>query len=408
MVTSQEFLAGGALLGDALGGGVRAIGQVHRAVAARVFDALPPAATPVRAVHHLLTSSTYGTVRLAHLAIPRLGARAASTFAGPDRPALGASPPGRLALGALNGLWGDRVERRYAALATPMALSTGHADVEVTPRGIRRAVPDPAGRLAVFVHGLCETDRSWWLGAERHYGDAGVSYGGLLHRDLGVTPLYLRYNSGRCIADNARTLSDLLEELVASWPVPVEEIVLVGHSMGGLVIRGACHSGAEADRAWTSSVRHVFCLGTPHLGARLEQRVDLATATLGRWPETRPAAHFLDGRSAGVKDLRHGACAEDDAHGHDTSGFVQQRREEVPFLPHASYYFVAATVLRDVDHPAARWVGDLIVHLPSASGHDRDRRLPFPAGNGARLGRLHHLDLLNHPAVYDQLRQWLA
>ncbi len=46
MVTNAEVLAGGALLGDALGGGVRAIGQVHRAVAGRVFAALPSAVTP--------------------------------------------------------------------------------------------------------------------------------------------------------------------------------------------------------------------------------------------------------------------------------------------------------------------------------------------------------------------------
>ncbi len=363
----------------------------------------------MRAVHDAVTATTYGTVRLAHLAVPRLGARAAvATVTAPDRPALGASPAGRLALGTLNGLWGDRVERRYAALATPMALSTGRSDVEVTEAGIRRAVPHASGRLAVFVHGLCESDRSWWLGAERHHGDPGVSYGSLLSRDLGFTPLYLRYNSGRCIADNARALSDLLEELVAAWPVPVEEIVLVGHSMGGLVVRGACHLGAEAETSWTSAVRHVCCLGTPHLGARLEQRVDLVTSALDRWPETRPAAGFLDGRSAGVKDLRHGACVDDDAHGHDISGFVQQRQEEVPFLPHASYSFVAATVLSDVDHPAAGWVGDLVVHLPSASGHDRDRRLPFLEDHGARLGRLHHLDLLNHPAVYDRLRRWIG
>ena len=408
MVTRDEIRAGGALAGDTLGSGVGAIRHVHRAVADRVFDALTPAATPVRLVHDAVTAATYGTVRAAHLAAPRIGAMAAAAFTADQGAASGTRPAGRLALGTLNGLWGDRVERRYAALATPMALRSDGADVALTGTDVELAYPRATGRLAVFVHGLCENDESWWHGAERRHGDPAVSYGTLLRDEHGFTPLYLRYNTGRCIADNARSLSDLLEELVDLWPVPVEELVLVGHSMGGLVIRGACHTGAEAGRSWPSSVRHVFCLGTPHLGARLEQGVEALATALGRLPETRPAAGFLDARSAGVKDLRHGACVEEDAHGHDLRSFVRRRVQEVPFLEHASYYFIAATVTRDPRHPAAAWVGDLIVHLPSASGRDRDRQLPFPAENGAHLGGMNHLDLLNHPAVYAQLEAWVG
>jgi alpha-beta hydrolase superfamily lysophospholipase len=32
----------------------------------------------------------------------------------------------------------------------------------------------------------------------------------------------------------------------------VSEIALVGHSMGGLVARSACHQAAEAGRSWPS------------------------------------------------------------------------------------------------------------------------------------------------------------
>ncbi len=408
MVTRNEIRAGGALVGDALGGGVRAIRHVHAAIADRVFEALTPGASPVRLVHDAVTAATYGTVQVAHLATPRIGAMAAAAFSTDQGSAGGSRPAARLALGTLNGLWGDRVERRYSALATPMALRSDGADVALTSTDVARTYPQATKRVAVFVHGLCEHERSWWHRAERHHGDPAVSYGTLLRDEHGFTPVYLRYNTGRCIADNARSLSDLLEELVELWPVPVEEMVLIGHSMGGLVIRGACHTGAEAGRSWPAPVRHVFCLGTPHLGARLEQGVEALAVALGRLPETRPAAGFLDTRSAGVKDLRHGACVADDAHGHDPGRFVRRRREEVPFLEHASYYFIAATVTRDPGHPAAAWVGDLIVHPPSASGRDRDRQVPFPAENGAHLGGMNHLDLLNHPAVYAQLAAWVG
>lgn len=408
MVTSGELRAGGALVGDTLGQCVRVVRDVHQAVAGRVFGSVTHAAAPVQLLHDAIAGTAYGTTQVAHVVLPRIGAAAAAPFAPADAPSLSARPAGRLALGAINGLWGDRLERRYPALALPMALRAEGSDVPLSAEGVARAYPEATRSLAVFVHGLCESEESWSLAAESRHGDRRITYGSLLREDLGFTPLYVRYNTGRCIADNARGLAELLEQLVAVWPVPVEEIVLVGHSMGGLVIRGACHTADEAGWSWTASVRHVFCLGTPHLGARLERGVAAAASALDRLPETRPAARWLDARSAGVKDLRHGACVDDDAHGHDAAGLVRMRRAEVPFLEHASYYFVAATLVRDSEHPAADWVGDLLVHLASASGSGEDRHLPFPVENGAHFGGMHHFDLLNHPAVYEQLKRWIA
>lgn len=408
MVTSREVRAGGALVGDVLGEGVRSVREVHAAIAGRVFDALTPAAAPVRVMHDAIAATSYGVTRLAHVAIPRLAALAGSPFIAPGAPSVTARDSGRLAVAALNGLWGDRMQRQYDALALPIALRVAGADVELTAAGVARAFPDATGDLAVFVHGLCETEHSWALAAERHHGEPSVTYGSLLQDDLGITPVFLRYNTGACLDDSARALAELMEQVVAVWPVPVEQVVLVGHSMGGLVIRGACHTGAEAGHSWTEAVRHVFCLGSPHLGARLERGVDAAATALQRLPETRPAARWLDSRSAGVKDLRYGVCLADDERDHtEAARFVRHRRDEVPFLPHAAYYFVSATLARDPDHPAAGMIGDLFVHPSSAAGRGEDRHLPFPAENGAHLGGLHHFDLLNHPAVYEQLKGWI-
>ena len=43
-------------------------------------------------------------------------------------------------------------------------------------------------------------------------------------RSAGWTPVYVRYNTGRRISENGRSLAELLEETVADWPVDVEEI----------------------------------------------------------------------------------------------------------------------------------------------------------------------------------------
>jgi hypothetical protein len=48
--------------------------------------------------------------------------------------------------------------------------------------------------------------------------------------------------------------------------------------------------------------------------------------------------------------------------------------------------------------------------MPSASGrgNGRGRSIPFEVDNGHELSGLTHFDLLNHPAVYEQIRTWLT
>ena len=81
---------------------------------------------------------------------------------------------------------------------------------------------------------------------------------------------------------------------------------------------------------------------------------------------------------------------------------------EVPSLEGATHCFVAATITRSSEHPIARLLGDWLVLEPSASGRGRARRLPFDAEHGMHVGGAHHIALLNHPAVYERLRDWLS
>jgi len=76
-----------------------------------------------------------------------------------------------------------------------------------------------------MVHGLCLNDRHWRRDEHDH--------GAALADDLGLTPLYLRYNTGLHIGDNGRDFAKMLETLLRNWPRPVEELVILGHSMGG-------------------------------------------------------------------------------------------------------------------------------------------------------------------------------
>jgi pimeloyl-ACP methyl ester carboxylesterase len=260
----------------------------------------------------------------------------------------------------------------------------------------------------VFVHGLGETDAAWGYGSPRRSGPPEPRYGTRMERELGYSALYVRYNTGLHISENGRALSRLLDDLVDDWPEPVREIALVGHSMGGLVARSACHYGDAGGAPWVGSLRHVFCLGSPHLGAPLEKGANALAAALARLPETRPLARALNARSAGIKDLRYGSCAEADWRGRDPDEFLRDRCREMPFLESATYYFVGATLSRRPQDPLGAVLGDLLVRFPSASGSGRRRRIGFEVDNGCHLGGLTHLDLLNHPAVYERIEAWLA
>jgi pimeloyl-ACP methyl ester carboxylesterase len=276
---------------------------------------------------------------------------------------------------------------------------------------LREAFPSATGRIVVFLHGLTETEGAWCYKSERHHGRAGVTYGTLLEQDLGLTPLFLRYNTGLHISDNGRRLADLLDRLIEAWPVPVQDLVLIGHSMGGLVARSALHQaggGTAEAHGWTHLVRDTVTLGSPHLGAPLERGVHLLTAQLARLPETRPLARLLALRSVGIKDLRYGACVDEDwSSCEDPDEFLQDRCTEVPFLPDAHYCFMGATLM---DGPVGDALGDLLVRIPSASGrgNGKGRSIPFEAENGHELTGLTHMDLLNHPAVYEQMRTWIT
>jgi pimeloyl-ACP methyl ester carboxylesterase len=308
----------------------------------------------------------------------------------------------------LNGFAGDRLARTGNPLATEMGLRHEGRPLAPDREALAAAFPGATPRLAVFVHGLACNESLWRLHSERHYGDARTTYGTRLRDDLGHTPLYVRYNSGLHISENGLGLARLLERVVAAWPTAVDEIVVVGHSMGGLVTRSACHYGREAGLDWTRAVGHVVFLGAPHLGAPLEKAAHVAAWVLGRSDVTLPFANALNARSAGIKDLRFGALLDEHWSDDDLDALLVDRTDDVPLLDGANHYFVAATITRDRRHPLGVLMGDLLVRTASASGRGRYRRIRFPLEHGRHVGPMTHLQLLNHPDVYEQLRRWLG
>ncbi len=371
---SQTELRALAALGfDELRLATGGLGHMHRAIAGRAFRAVGPGAALVRPVHEAITRGVYAGLGMGSRAIGMAAAAAA-----PPRE-LSTTPRGSAMIAAITGLRGDALELEHNPLAQPIAVRVAGEPVPPEPGPLAAAFPDATPRIVVFLHGLMETEFAW-----------GVrdTYGTRLRQDLGVTPVYVRYNSGRRIADNGRDLSELMDELVESWPCEVEGIALVGHSMGGLVIRCACHQATGDGARWIGLARQSVSLGTPHMGAPLEQAVHALTAGLDRVPETRTFANFFNRRSEGIRDLR--------------------RALMLPLCDGVRHCYVSATITRSDRHPVGRLIGDTLVLTASASGRSRTQRIPFEEEYGMHVGGAHHFALLNHPAVYERLRDWLA
>ncbi len=343
-------------------GGVGTVPElVHRGIAAAVYESLGL------------------TLRTASKGFDKA---AAAGFGAP----LEATPKGRFVTSAVNGLIGDKLLQERPQLAIPMAVRLHGRDVEPDADRLREAFPEASGQLVFFLHGLCENEAYFDRGRER----TGTTYGEMLAGE-GWTPLFLRSNSGLSLRENGVALSALAQRLVEAWPVPVTRIALVGHSLGGLVIRAAgAVSAPDPETDWNRLVTDVVTLGTPHLGAPIAYGVGQGSKGLGRLPETAAFGRILDWRSVGVHDLVTGLTAD------------------VAPLPHARYHLVCATLSASQRHPVGHVVGDLLVRPRSAYGRDKQGRELFPGADVLHVGRTDHFGLLNHPDVHDALRRWLA
>jgi len=300
--------------------------------------------------------------------------------------------PGRDAVvAALNGACGDYLARTGNPLAIEMSLRLRGRPIDAArpADSILAAAGIPAaGRLLILVHGLGRNDLQWRR--------RGHDHGDVLAEELGCTVLYLRYNSGLPIGENGRAFSALLETLVGEWPCALDELAIVGHSMGGLVARSACFYAGEQGHAWPERLRKLVFLGTPHHGSPLERGGQRLDQVLDLSPYSAPLTRLGKARSAGIQDLRHGTIT--------TGG-----PDFVPLPEGVECYAAAATLASRRSVLAERLVGDGLVPLDSALGRHPDaaRTLGFAKSHqwiGYETG---HLELLSRPEVCAQLRAWL-
>lgn len=403
------------LVHDAVGAVARLVEDTQDGVASQalaLIGAVEPLRAPaeaIDAVRKLGTRLTVGSVQTINEAV-RVALDACVATLPEDGPAAAAAQAtvAEALLGAVNGVVGDHLRAQGNGLDLGMQLRFrdryfGLDDVSEALAGV------PTAKLAVFVHGLAVTEAGWTIGAEAAWGDPKQTYATMLEAELGYTPIFVRYNSGLHISENGRALAAHLEALVRGAPEPVRELALIGHSMGGLLARSATHYAAP-DAAWTSALRHVFTLGTPHLGSPLEKAGRLIEGALGSvaTPATQVLAAVARQRSAAIRDLGDGLLVDEDWVGEDPADWLAKPRTEVAFLDGVTYVFIGATVTADPQSAGGKALGDLLVRLPSSTHEDvRCEHETFVLERHV-LGGADHVALQNHPKVYALIRDELA
>lgn len=363
-----------------------------------------PPFLPSTPIQHLITGVskiTFGTIKLA----TRLIGGGLDKALGQLHTVLGgntASEEKENVLAILNGVIGDYLLSSENPLSIPMQFRFQGEPLSLDADGIKTAYPAVNGKILLLVHGLCMNDLRW--NRQEH------NHGLALAQELGLTPVYVHYNSGRHISENGQALSLLLEQLLAAWPVPVEQLQLVAHSMGGLVSRSAIHYGQQAKLSWTSHLKKLVCLGTPHHGAPLEQAGNYLDLILEATPYVKPFARLGKIRSAGITDLRYGNLVETDWLGKDRFERQADSRTPIPLPPKVACYSIAASLGKKSSDLSVRLLGDGLVRLDSALGkHDNPKQnLGFKKPSTFIIYEKNHVDLLNDQQVYQKIKTWLT
>ena len=392
------------VLNTALQATTSSVQAMHQAIAGKTFDSLqlvPGLAVPTRivqGVHDAISQGVYAAVRHG-------GGAAFALAAGVERMTTDSTrqPQGKeLAVrSALNAAMGDKLEASGSPLAVQMGLFADGAPLAIS----KAALADLPARVCVFVHGLACDEQSWNLRSDAWGASpwattlslgAPIRYGALLKSELGMGSIYLRYNTGLAIENNAQQLTALLTQVARAAP-QVREWVLIGHSMGGLIARAALALARSERQAWAARAPMLICLGSPHQGAPLEKIGHLTSAALGLSKVTQPLGRIANARSQGIKDLRQGlkgrSVAASSVHG----------AEPAP----VALRFISATLGDAADSMMGPLIGKLsgdgLVMASSAS----DEGL---AGDVLRveIKGIGHMALLNHPRVYTVLREWLG
>ncbi len=347
----------------------------------------------------------YGSIR----GITRIAGGAVDMALGPIVPALAAmmeapdasSAAREALLAAVNGVSGDYLAKSGNPMAISMQLRRSGQPLNLETEALAHTIPSPQNKLLIMVHGLCRNDLQWSRNGHDH--------GAAIARDLGYSVVYLHYNTGLHVSENGESFADIIKTLAENWPAPVAELAIIGHSMGGLVARSACHYGGLSGHGWLKKLNKIVFLGTPHHGTTAERMGNRLEFVLGISPYSASLARLGSIRSAGITDLRYGSITRGDWEGTDRFAHAKDHRIPVP-LPENAICYAIGTTIGKKEYRRGRFLNcDGLVPLDSALGRHKNPAftLDFPESRQWVKHGINHFDMLNHPDVYEKIKEFM-
>ncbi len=390
---STDLRGAANLTTDAIVGVTNLVESLHYSIAANAVQADRSEPLRTRGITGLVYRNIRGVTRAVGGGLDLLLGQIGTTLGDQD------SPPAReTLLAVLNGVLGDYLVAHNNPLAVPMQFRLDGQTLD--EQALAEAVQLSRGKLLIMVHGLCMNDLQWFR--------RGHDHGAALAQDMGFAPLYLYYNSGRHISENGRLLANLLESTIQQADQPLE-LVMIGFSMGGLVARSACYYGQRFGHRWLSQLDKLIFLATPHHGALLERGGNWIDSIFRISNYSAPFSRLGKIRSSGLTDLRYGNVISEDWQGRDRFQLAGDQRSPVPLPADAKCYAIAATRSAEPNKLGDHVVGDGLVSVDSALGLHKDAamNLSIPDSRTWVGRKMSHLDLLNHPQVYETIKRWV-
>ncbi|TXD50464.1 MULTISPECIES: hypothetical protein [unclassified Polaribacter] len=357
--------------------------------------------TPIQKLITSISSITYRNIRWSTLFIGKSLHKILAQLT----PVIGkikTSDKKEMIISALNGVIGDYLEEKENPLKINMQFRFQSKALKIDPKRLKVAYPTINGKILLMIHGSCMNDIQWTRKEHNH--------GEILSKELNKTPFYLNYNSGKHISTNGQNLNESLEELLKNWPVPVEELIIVAHSMGGLIARSALYYGQKDQKNWPKQLKKVIFLGTPHHGSHVERTGNYLDLILEAIPYTKPFAKLGKIRSAGVTDLRYGNLVDEDWQNKDRFELKSDQRQHIPLPQQIEFYAIAAVNKKETSTKSTKSLGDNLVDVKSALGQHKNsnKSLLFKKENSWIAYENNHLDLLSNPKIGAKLKIWLA
>ncbi|MEN9448779.1 MAG: hypothetical protein RJA25_2069, partial [Bacteroidota bacterium] len=311
-----------------------------------------------------------------------------------------------LSLSVINGIIGDYLVEDENALAIQMQFYVQEKPITINKETITSVHKNPSSKICILIHGLTNDETIW------NYKNTNTeNYGTCLQKDFDYTPFYVRYNTGLHISENGKQFSQLIETLILNYPTTIDEIVIIAHSMGGLVTRSACYYAPLQNAHWVEKISKLFFLGTPHLGAPLEKFANALTHLLETVPNayTKAIGNIINLRSAGIKDLRYGYLVDEDWETQHPDEFLTNNKTVIPILDTVDYFLITGSLTNTPEDLINEWFGDSLVRKKSATGQSKTiHHLDFDLKHHKEINGLTHLGLVYSKQVYEQIKIWIT